>query len=678
MDFLKNIENTIENTIENMLNNYTEQDLEAGFKKSRTQSDEQDLVNPARKAGFKKSRTQSDEEYYDDEGARKSSVHRTQPLRWTDSLVENTENENENENEQDLENPARKSDEEYSDNEQDLENPARKSDEEYSDNEQDLEYSNNKGARESSIQRAEPSRGAEVIITEPKSSNTPSKLPSIEEKFNNKGARGAEALAEISNTLKKYVRTISKVNIPETIPESIQEFALENISANTPTNADYNKSRQLMPFTPKRNPDYTPDERKYDSSKPDGSKPDGSKPNGSKHDGSKHHHKSKLPFNETYVIFLPDCFFIYSWYSYRYYRKIITNLRNKGIKVINILKMVKYQEAEEDSSLLFDDNKYPDPNILYIHLFNGLYYNDTVFNKRKIEKERDMLLLLAGKLGVSSIRFNTQITETTLVNIGASLKAKGFENGAKYTKNVKSYGGNSGIETYANSGSAIYITSSDLNEFDDNIKDTLSALKSNIFNYDYYKKNSKLELFVYKRFEYKMSSLEYTIEVDDISDKSFAITSCFMDYGIGMNIDKSTSYTEKISYTFNFYNDKEIRIQYYENKKRHSDTFLNIREIYDHYTNKDIAVHFICDYVKKIAKDTIYIDLEDGDRYNYHSKLVEVIRACPCDFYSFCHAFTNTEQIREWIIEILHNKETERIIEHPIRKSKFDRSIVFR
>ena len=677
MDFLKNIENTIENTIENMLNNYTEQDLKAGFKKSRAQSDEQDL-----EAGFKKSRAQSDEQDLE-AGFKKSRAQS---------------------DEQDLENPAHTSNND-NDNNNDDNNDNDDDDEEYSDDEQDLEYSNNKGARGAEALVNKGARGAEafvnkgargaeafvnkgaredeVIVTEPKSSNTPSKLSSLVENSNNKGARGAEALvkgargaealvkgargaealAEISNTLKKYVRTISKVNIPETIPEYIQEFALENISANTPSNTHYNTSHQLIPFTPKRNPEYTPDGRKYDGSKPD---------------GSKHHHKSKLPFNETYVIFLPDCFFIYSWYSYRYYSKIIKNLRNKGIKVINILKMVKYQEAEEDSSLLFDDNKYPDPNILYIHLFNGLYYNDTVFNKRKIEKERDMLLLLAGKLGVSSIRFNTQITETTLVNIGASVKAKGFENGAKYTKNIKSYGGNSGIETYANSGSAIYITSSDLNEFDDNIKDTLSALKSNIFNYDYYKKNSKLELFVYKRFEYKMSSLEYTIEVDDISDKSFAITSCFMDYGIGMNIDKSTSYTEKISYTFNFYNDKEIRIQYYENKKRHSDTFLNIREIYDHYTNKDIAVHFICDYVKKIAKDTIYIDLEDGDRYNYHSKLVEVIRACPGDFYSFCHAFTNTEQIREWIIEILHNKDTERIIEHPTRKSKFDRSIVFR
>jgi len=388
--------------------------------------------------------------------------------------------------------------------------------------------------------------------------------------------------------------------------------------------------------------------------------------------------KIKVPFNETYVIFLPECFFGHSWYSYSYYSKIIKNLRNKGIKVINIIKIVKYQENTQDSALLFDDKKYPDPNILYIHLFNGLYYNDAVFNKRKIEKERDMLLLLAGKLGVSSIRFSTQITETTLVNIGASASVKGFENSIKYTKNSKSYQGNSGIEKYANSGSAIYITSSDLNEFDDNIKRTLSILKSNIFNYEYYKKNSKLELFVYKRFEYKMSSLEYTIEVDDISDKSFAIKSCFMDYGLGMNIDKSTSYTEKISYTFNFYNDKEIRIQYYENIKRKNDKFLTIREIYDFYTNKDIAVHFICDYVKKIARDTIYADLNTGEHNNYYNRLMDMIRMSPGDFYSICHLFTNTEQIREWIIEILYCKETDKFIENSINKSKFDKSIAFR
>ena len=92
-------------------------------------------------------------------------------------------------------------------------------------------------------------------------------------------------------------------------------------------------------------------------------------------DTTHQHHKDEKPkvfFNETYVIFLPECFFIYSWYTYRYYGKIIKNLRSKGIKVINISKIVKYQESNHDSSLLFDDKKYPDPNILYIHLFNGL------------------------------------------------------------------------------------------------------------------------------------------------------------------------------------------------------------------------------------------------------------------------------------------------------------------
>ena len=475
----------------------------------------------------------------------------------------------------------------------------------------------------------------------------------------------------LSKFYNKYTRSISKSNILETIPETIPE-ATENVNGADKHIPDNNKIEANNKNTEKnKNKDKNKDKNTFTFTNRIGKYI-------SHNNTSVKNIKTKAPITETYVIFLPEYFFVYLWYSHGYYSKIIKNLRNKGIKVINILKMVKYQELVKDSPLLFDDNKYPDPNILYIHLFNGLYYNDAVFNKRKIEKERDMLLLLAGKLGVSSIRFNTQITETTLVNIGASASVKGLENSAKYTKNIKSYSGNSGIEKYANSGSAIYITSADLNEFDDNIKNTLSTLKSNIFNYDYYKKNSKLELFVYKRFEYKMSSLEYTIEVDDISDKSFAIKSCFMDYGIGMNIDKSTSYTEKISYTFNFYNDKEIRIQYYENMKRKNDKFLNIREIYDFYDNKDIAVHFICDYVKKLARDTVYADLATGECNNYYSRLMETIRMNPAEFYGICHQFTNTEQIREWLIAVLHNTETDRIIENPIGKGKFDKSIVFR
>ena len=103
------------------------------------------------------------------------------------------------------------------------------------------------------------------------------------------------------------------------------------------------------------------------------------------------------------------------------------------------------------------------------------------------------------------------------------------------------------------------------------------------------------------------------------------------------------------------------------------------RKIYDFYTNKDIAVHFICDYVKKIARETVYADLATGSkRSNYYGKLKEVIRDNPGDFYSTCHQFTNTEQIREWLIQILHCKDTDKIIENPIKKANVDKSIAFR
>ena len=42
----------------------------------------------------------------------------------------------------------------------------------------------------------------------------------------------------------------------------------------------------------------------------------------------------KVLFNETYVIFLPEFYFTYSWYSYKYYSKIIKNLKNKGVAIL--------------------------------------------------------------------------------------------------------------------------------------------------------------------------------------------------------------------------------------------------------------------------------------------------------------------------------------------------------
>ena len=71
-------------------------------------------------------------------------------------------------------------------------------------------------------------------------------------------------------------------------------------------------------------------------------------------------------------------------------------------------------------------------------------------------------------------------------------------------------------------------------------------MESNVFNYDSYKHNMKLESFVYKRFEFKMLKLEYTIDTEDISDISFFVKSCFNMFGINISFNKS-GYTSTFS-----------------------------------------------------------------------------------------------------------------------------------
>jgi hypothetical protein len=47
----------------------------------------------------------------------------------------------------------------------------------------------------------------------------------------------------------------------------------------------------------------------------------------------------------------------------------------------------KYEHKEKKIILSFDDKHFPEVNCLYFHLYNGQYYNDTIYIKRKVEKE---------------------------------------------------------------------------------------------------------------------------------------------------------------------------------------------------------------------------------------------------------------------------------------------------
>lgn len=386
--------------------------------------------------------------------------------------------------------------------------------------------------------------------------------------------------------------------------------------------------------------------------------------------------------NDNYIIFLNDKFFKKSFFKRSffksYYNKIINNLENKGIRVVSKSDIYEYQDRKKhhtDLCLYFDDNKYPSLNSLYIHLFDGNYYNDTIYVTKKIEMERGMLILLAGKLGVRELKYSSIVTETSLSNISGGVNVKGINNMVRYKKEKSVREGISGHELYLNRGAPVYISSQNLYEIDMNIEDTLGRMESNIFSYEFYKTNPKLESFVYKRFEFKMLTLDYTIEVEDISEKSFAVKSCFMDYGIGLMIDKNTCYNEIIRYEFNFFTDREIRIQFIENDRIGGDKFVIIREAYEASSDKKLAVEYICEYVRKESRLCEYTLSEtdiDKNKDNFEKELSEWVNNSDINHEEFvkqCHNFISTQQIRTWLYKkFLHGSDgvsTNRVINLP-------------
>ena len=308
----------------------------------------------------------------------------------------------------------------------------------------------------------------------------------------------------------------------------------------------------------------------------------------------------------------------------------------------------KYILNSQHTSIIlsFDDKLFPEVNCLYFHLFNGQYYNDNIYIKRKVEKEREMLLLLAGKLGVKNLSYHSTITETTLSHIDANINIKGVQNKIQYTKNKLDHITISSEEVYQNRGAPVYLNSKSREQLNYNIEESLGSMKSNIFSYDYYKTNAKLEAFVYKRFVFKMESMDYMIDVEDISEKSFIVKTCFMNYGLGVRVDKNISYSESIKYHFSFYTDKELRMEIMKIARQDNDSFLVIREIYDaDKDNRDQSVHYISDYVKNEAL-----------KLNYITNLQNYILDVGFDaYYTLCHNFNSSSQIRDWLYTMDHD-----------------------
>ena len=359
---------------------------------------------------------------------------------------------------------------------------------------------------------------------------------------------------------------------------------------------------------------------------------------------------SLLPSKEKYIMFLEDKYFIKHIFK-SVYNKITKRLKNKGIVLFHIdtvIEKLKRAQKNNISNLTFDESPFPNTNTLYIHLFNNQYFSEKLYNKKKVETEREMLFLLAGKLGVKQIYYEIEVIETTISKVNTNLKIKGINNGLTFNKHINKTQGTKGKEEYLNRGAPVYLKSESLQKVEENIKERMGIMKSNIFNYNFYKNNPKLESFVYKRYEFKIQKLEYNLETDDLSDISFAVNSCFMEYGIDLSYDKSTSYNENIHYTIEFYNDIELYKEFGKNKRNQMDEFYSIRELYELMDNKDKSVHLITEYVMKLAKNYKY--KYNDEIHNFSKHIDEFIRNNnDGEFESICHEFHSTSQIKNWL-----------------------------
>ena len=302
--------------------------------------------------------------------------------------------------------------------------------------------------------------------------------------------------------------------------------------------------------------------------------------------------------------------------------------------------------------LSFDDYHAPKINVLYIKLIEGEYYSADLYSKTKLEKERQMLFLLAGKLGVHTINYKTEIVETTISNNNASISVNNVGLNTSYNKTTSKQKGVEGNEVYSNRGAPVYCISKKIGQIEKTLESKFKYLsnKSSNFSWEVYKNSPNLQTFVYKRFVFKMIELEYISKTDDIIDKSFEIKTILLNYGIGIKLDSYTSITDNITYKIVFFDDDKLTDKLTELARLSQDDFVTIRKYYDSEKSKkesniDIVVYHIATFVRNYAKK-----ISKPNGVNYYDRLEKwITNNKPGVFEGTCHQFISSSQISTWM-----------------------------
>ena len=366
--------------------------------------------------------------------------------------------------------------------------------------------------------------------------------------------------------------------------------------------------------------------------------------------------------HEKYVIFIPNHFDDLSGkcVPLNNYRKSLTNdLLEKGVHVLyrkDIVDIVK------NSHKTFDCEKMPILCILYTHFFNGEYFSEKLFDAEKTKRERDVLFLLAAKLGAKKITYNTKIIETTITKVNAELKIKNVDIGASYKKTSIYSEGKNGVENYENRGAPVYLLSRSFDQVNYNIKQKFENDCKGF--YEYYSSNNNLMSFVRKRFSYKMTQTEHTTKTEDNSNIIVEVNAKLVDYGLGINFDHHESKSSVVNYVIEFYTDSELRVGMNLILAQNTDPFASILEMYLHEKqleeyNKEkeiMSIYRITEYVTRYSTEQKYYIIENDKKIyiSYQELLDKWISDNGNEkFNLLCGKFTSSYQIRTWYRTVL-------------------------
>ena len=347
---------------------------------------------------------------------------------------------------------------------------------------------------------------------------------------------------------------------------------------------------------------------------------------------------------KKFILYLPDIYFKTNCCG-KCKTKIIDDLELRGVHVLSYENIM--------NNYTYNDSSFPEVSVLYIWLTDNKYYSDDVFSYKKTELEREILFLLTGILGGQTISCNSYIKTDESLLINQNLKIGLIDESVQYqdiNSNTRSIQKD---ENYSNNGSEILIESENWEHLKEKIKEYFNKIdKNTIVSYNYFKTNSDLLLFSFKRYKLRLDTYNYKIDEERTSDKSIQVRTILNNYGLSTDINHKQSYSKTHHYTIKFYKfselkEKNTKIKHERetNDLRKNDIFAELRYKYE-LNNKEMK--------------NVYDDW-GGDETDIYNGVINYSKEVGCydKLKSFidnnhgslngdCHWFKNKTNVNQW------------------------------